>query len=497
MLITRRRRAAAVALALGAVAGCKTTKPITEAPMHPNVSPPEAVLPGERLSLDSSAVSPMYQQILAIDLAGVVRVAAAQNIDIRQARLAVAAQQGRVDSAIGRWFPAIVPGGGIELVDGGVRATPGNIINVGFQTLFAFVTIDWVINPGQVHYDVVAAKKRLAASEHEERAVILGTLHDAVVRYYDLVLRQSEVATARQAVLAAEELVRINDQQLHAGTGVPADRMRAVAHLAERRQDLVLALARFHHASVELAVALRLDSTVTLAPSMSQLPPTTLVSDDLDIEQLLALAVQFRPDLQAIRSIVEAVKAEEDSAWWGGFGPQFRTAYAVGGIGGHFDDPTGLVPGESGLQFQQRFAAAGGWRLSVSTLGNLRTAGAVKEQTALEAERLLDMVRAQAVNAQQAIRANRDLIDLAGRGVGAARESVRLAEANLKAGTMTTLEVLDAQDALARAELRYAHAVVGYNQSQVDLLAAIGLLDMQSLGVSAPVNTDAEADSPT
>ena len=193
---------------------------------------------------------------------------------------------------------------------------------------------------------------------------------------------------------------------------------------------------------------------------------------------------------------MEAVDAETESAAWGGFGPQFRTPYTVGGIAGHFDNPGG-VESESGFQFQQRFAAGGGWRLSVSTLGDLRAAKAVEEQTLLEAERLLDTVRAQAVNAQQSIRATRDLIDLARRGVGAARESLRLAEANLKAGTMTTLEVLDAQDALARAELRYARAVVGYNQSQVDLLAAIGLVDMESLGVPVLMHPDTEADSPT
>ncbi len=476
--------AAVFGLWLCALAGCKTTEPVTEAPVHPSVAPQEPVASGDRLSLDPSVLSPMYHQILAIDLPGAARVAAAQNIDIRQARLAVTAQQGRVDSAFGQWFPAIVPGAVFDLADGGVRATQGNIVEAGFQTFFAFLAIDWVLNPGQVHYDVVAAKKRLAASEHEERAVVLGTLHDAVIQFYDLALAQSDLSTARRAVSAAEELLRINELKLQAGTGVHADRMRAEAHLAEQRQNQTLALARFYRASVRLAVTLRLDATVTLAPSTKELPPTTLVRADLNVEQLLALAVEFRPDLESIRAVVEAVAAETKSEAWGGFGPQFRTAYSVGGIEGHFRNPGGVV-GEDGFQLQQRFAAGGGWRLSMSTFGDLRTAEAVEQQTLLEAERLLDTVRAQVVNAQQAIRANRELIQLARHGVEAAREALRLAEANLRTGTMTTLEVLEAQDALARAEFRHARAVVGYNQSQADLLAALGLMDMESLGVSA------------
>ena len=53
----------------------------------------------------------------------------------------------------------------------------------------------------------------------------------------------------------------------------------------------------------------------------------------------------------------------------------------------------------------------------------------------------------------------------------------RLAEANLKTGTMLLLDVLTAQDLLEAARLRYGNAVTHYNQSQVNLLAALGILD--------------------
>ncbi len=46
---------------------------------------------------------------------------------------------------------------------------------------------------------------------------------------------------------------------------------------------------------------------------------------------------------------------------------------------------------------------------------------------------------------------------------------------------MTTLDVLQAQDAVTQARLRHAEAVVQFNQSQVNLLAALGLLDELTL----------------
>ena len=73
------------------------------------------------------------------------------------------------------------------------------------------------------------------------------------------------------------------------------------------------------------------------------------------------------------------------------------------------------------------------------------------------------------------------LIGMARRQVTAADEAHRLTQANMRAGTMTTLDVLQAQDAVAQARLRYAEAVVRYNQAEVNLLAAIGLLDRDAL----------------
>jgi outer membrane protein TolC len=46
---------------------------------------------------------------------------------------------------------------------------------------------------------------------------------------------------------------------------------------------------------------------------------------------------------------------------------------------------------------------------------------------------------------------------------------------------MLLLDVLQAQNELDTARLRYADAVVRYNQSQVNLLASLGLLDAPAL----------------
>jgi outer membrane protein TolC len=63
---------------------------------------------------------------------------------------------------------------------------------------------------------------------------------------------------------------------------------------------------------------------------------------------------------------------------------------------------------------------------------------------------------------------------------------LRLAQANLKAGTMLTVDVLQALDAAEKARLHYAAAVIHFNQSQVNLAAVLGLFVDVGTASAAP-----------
>jgi outer membrane protein TolC len=152
-------------------------------------------------------------------------------------------------------------------------------------------------------------------------------------------------------------------------------------------------------------------------------------------------------------------------------GPQLQAGYQYGGISSDTPDQ------DFDLEEQKRFSAGAGWSFSLATIGRLKTAGALERQAALEAEQQLDLVRAQVVRSQQASATNAALVPMAKQQLAATEEALRLAQANLRAGTMLTIDVLQAEDAVDEARLRYADAVVRYNQSQVNLLAALGVID--------------------
>lgn len=513
------RRGFGIALSAVMLGGCSLGTRQSPDAARPDVSPTTQPFSATSIALESSLIKPMQREMLAIDLPAVLRTALAQNLDIRQARQQVEASQGIWESAVGAALPAVLVNAPFEHVDGTVRAVNGELLGAGFNTFQLYTAAQWITNPGQVVYQLIASRKHLIASEQVGKAVVLNTMRQSAIGYYALALAQTRVSTAHKGVAEAEELLRIEQLRNRAGTGVPADELRAEARLAEFQQDLVRAINGFYQASVALALTLRLDASVTLVPSAAKLSQVTLVRPDLPFDDLLEMAVVFRPDLKSVRVLAEQAAALRGATWWGSWGPQFQVGYQYGGITGHADNvvpaqgiPNNLIVNPvsengtfssnpvangvikelisrgstklahrgdqtAGFDSQERFNAGVGWRFTLSAFGDLRAARAAEERALIEAQRQFEIVRAQVVLALESSKTQSELARLAQRQVVSADEALRLSLANLNAGTMTTLDVLQAQDAANQARLRHADAIVGYNQSQINLIAAIGLLD--------------------
>ncbi len=461
-----------------ALVGCISAPQIPPRGALPDVAPPVFAPITEGVRIEGQPIQPMYRELLAIDLPTALRVAAAQDPDIELARNRVEELRGRYESSIGAIFPTIAPAALFERVDGTVRATEGNLVDADFSTFQPFALVQWIVNPGKVIYEMIAARKRLLESQYMERSVVQQSMRDTAVRYYELLLTRYGVGATQQALAEAQELLRITKSRVRAGTGLAADEMRARAEVASRQQDLLLALNSFYHASLELSVGLSHDPTVTLVPAENQLQPIPLVRSDLPIDDLLALAVEYRDDLQGVRTLIEAATADRGAVLWGGFGPQTQASYQAGVITGHAEDFGPSSEDETfGFHGQQRFVASASFRLGLSTLGDIRAAKAGEGQAYVEARRKFELVRAEVVSADQDSRSQDELTTRAREQVVSSEEALRLAHANHLAGTMTTLDILQAQSALAHARLRYASSVVRFNQAQVRLLGALGLYD--------------------
>src|SRR5215831_88087 len=190
---------------------------------------------------------------MSIDLENVARVACIENIDILKAREQVEASQGQLESAGAAILPVVGPG--VILT----HLQDVNVSSIGILQAAHFSTINpiaalirWAVNPGQVYFNVLASKKRLYAAEQQDMAVTIQIIQAASIQYYDLVFAQARVVVARDTLAEAQEFVRLAQKRYDAQAGRFVDVTRGEAVLAERQQELALALNAFYKASVTL-----------------------------------------------------------------------------------------------------------------------------------------------------------------------------------------------------------------------------------------------------
>src|SRR5581483_2518329 len=191
------------------------------------------------LQVDSSNIEPMYVHLLAIDLPTVRKVAAARNIDIQQARQRVQAARGQYEKNVETILPVIAPSIAAQHLQGVNQNANGTLTLANFTNIAPVISVQWIINPAQVAFDIIASKRRFEASEQQQQAAELETQRLAAVQYYELVLAQQAVTVAQQAVDEAQELLRIEQLRLKLGTGLPADELRAQSAVAAAKQDLL------------------------------------------------------------------------------------------------------------------------------------------------------------------------------------------------------------------------------------------------------------------
>src|SRR2546421_590344 len=164
----------------------------------PSVAP--STQPVATLQIGATEIRPMYRELLAIDLPTVVQVALARNIDIEQAKIRVDASRGRYESSVEAVFPVIAPALTYQHFNGANQNANGTLVFTNFNNILPGITVQWIVNPGRIYYDIVASKRRLQASRHGEEAAELDTIRPAAIQDFDLVLAQSRVGGAPKAV---------------------------------------------------------------------------------------------------------------------------------------------------------------------------------------------------------------------------------------------------------------------------------------------------------
>lgn len=338
-----------------------------------------------------------------------------------------------------------------------------------------FNTFDARLQLRQVLFDFSSIRRFQASRRGVEAARLsreetLDAVAAAVgAAYAEALRKESSLASAEANVRLAEELLDLAFSQKRAGTGTQIEVVRAEVQLARRKQSEMEAREAYRTALLRLKrwIGMPLGREIGVVdPNLK--PPSGVV-----VAQAVDLARRERKDLQAQKKRIEQTRLLEGAEKWerlpdlvgfadyGTIGPCIGEAIPTWAVGVSLEIPIF----EGGALEARRAQAASRLRQEEVRLADLTAEVELEVRTAIEK------------------------LELAGKSLEVALESIRLAEEELerarrryRAGVTTSLEVTDAQTRFEEAqslEIEARHAVT---------LASIQLADAQGVLRSRLVN---------
>jgi outer membrane protein TolC len=307
-----------------------------------------------------------------------------------------------------------------------------------------------------------SAHQGIRASEAQETAVREQTVLLVVSQYLGGLRAGAAVVAAQSRVDLAQALYDQAFDLQKNGVGTGLDTLRANVELQNEKQRLIEAQTQEEVALFGLVRLLNLDphQKVELAdkPSFFQTP-------EFEANQSLEQAIISRPEMKAL-------EARERIALLGKRTARESRLPSIN-LGGNW--------AYQGLSLPSVIPS---YTFQVSLDVPLFTSGRIHAEiaksdleirkVAREREDLRDQIALEVKTGIAQLESARHEVDVANLGVNLAQEEVTQARDRFQAGVANNIEVITAQDALARANDNQIAALYRYNQSRADLAHAIG-----------------------
>ncbi|MGD0221491.1 MAG: TolC family protein [Terriglobia bacterium] len=408
---------------------------------------------------------------LRLTLRDAVATALKENPQVQIATLSFAESQ--EDKSIAR--SALLPQAGLEVLDRAIRVNlyaefgskfPGIPEHAGpFQFFQAGPGVTMPLLDLTLWRRLQAARQGMSASQAQETTVREQLVLLVVSQYLAGMRATAAVQAAQSRVDLAQALYdQANDLQQH-GVGTGIDTLRANVELQNEKQRLLEAQTQQKVALFGLTRLLNLEPQrqIELADT-----PNFYATPQIDANQSLEQAYETRPEMKALAAQAHMAELAKRAAsesrlptinFAGTWGEQGLSAPSS--IPAYIYQVTVDVPIFTGGRIHAEIAKAD---LEIKKVEQERAD--LRNQIALEVK-----------TSQAQLEAAQHEVDVANLGVKLAQEEVSQARDRFQAGVANNIEVVSAQDALARANDNQIAALYGYNQSRADLSHAIGQIE--------------------
>lgn len=332
----------------------------------------------------------------------------------------------------------------------------------------ADLSLSWLIYDfGGRAAKLKSARQLLAAANASQDATLQSLFLAAVQAYYQLQAARAAETAALEAEKAAQESFNAAEARYRAGAATPADKLQAQTAWSQAALNRIRADGDFKNAQGLLANTMGL-SAATPVQLVAQADVPPLKEFEAGVAQLIAEAVQRRPDLRAAQAQALAAQAAVDVARASG-----RPKLSLG-ISGN-ETRGGGLPDAHG--------SALGVTLSIplfsgfDTTYRIRAAEAEVEASVAQSEQLRLKVALDVWNSYQSLTTATQTVRTSADLLASAEQSQRVALGRYKAGMGNILDVLNAQSALASAQQQRVQALYSWNVTRASLAQAMGTLD--------------------
>jgi outer membrane protein TolC len=310
--------------------------------------------------------------------------------------------------------------------------------------------------------DTHAGSERLKASQLSYRSI-----RDQIVlvcgqMYLRAVSGRSRIEAARVQVQTAQVLHDLAVDRQKAGVAPAIDVLRAQVELQAQQQSLIVAINEFEKGKLDLAraIGLPLGQKFDLSDELrfSALPP-------MAVEDAVQLAYRDRSDLQSAQAQLRAAQYARKAAE----ATKLPSLHGVADYGVNGPGPT---------QSHGDYTVAASLRIPIFEAGRaqarvLEADAALKQQEAI-IEDLRGRIHYEVQTAFLNIQAADQSVDVASSAVKLAQEQLNQAQDRFRAGVANNIEVVEAQEAFARATENYISSLYAHNAAKASLAAAIG-----------------------
>lgn len=482
--------------------------------------------------------------VMPVDLATVLRLSESTNLDIAQARSALAAARARLSGAQVTFLPSFNIGSTYLNHQGQIQRVEGNVVTVNRSSLFAYGGPSFSMSIADALFLPLVTRQTVDATDAGLRRVAnttflsVGDAYFAVLRarrrLARVIVMLDYLTSERPSELRgkARGLLPTVRAFVEAGgaEALRAELERVRVEVLRREEERAAIVQELRVASAELARLVRLDPATPLWPLEDLRVTMTLAGDHLgerSVEDLLQIAAANRPELRENRALVMAAYERVRNARVRPWLPNLVLSYNWGEFGGGPDpNPpipilsngaivgsranTGFGAGGKLLHFNTRsdYEATMLWRfrnLGFGEVAVIREQEALHRQTKQRELQVQDRVVTEVVQARDFVRGWRERVDVTrsalfdkrGTPAGPVFQSIRLNFERIRnvPGTRP-LEVLDAVRGLNDTLEAYGIAMTEYERSRFRLAVTLGV---PHLGLPSPPNfpgPPAAADGP-